>query len=78
MTSPTYKFPEEKDGPSWPAQGEWTYEDYLRLPKDGKRYEVIRGSLYVTAAPTYEHQTVVGELMLTLAASFGNGDLGKL
>lgn len=26
---------------SWPAQGEWTYEDWLQLPDDGFRYEII-------------------------------------
>jgi len=31
---------------SWPPQGRWTYEDYLRLPDDGWRYEVIQGELY--------------------------------
>ena len=33
---------------SWPAQGDWTYDDYLRLPDDGRRYEIIEGVLYVT------------------------------
>src|SRR5690349_11704955 len=56
MAQPAYKFPTEKDGPGWPAQGEWTYEDYLRLPEDGNRYEVIRGVLYVSPAPLPEHQ----------------------
>lgn len=27
------------------------YEDYVRLPDDGKRYEIIDGELNVTAAP---------------------------
>jgi hypothetical protein len=27
----------------WPAQGEWTYEDYNKLPDDGRRYEIIEG-----------------------------------
>lgn len=31
----------------WPTQGEWTYDDYLRLPDDGRRYEIIEGGLYV-------------------------------
>ena len=62
MTEPAYKLPRETDGQSWPAQGEWTYEDYLRLPEDGNRYEVIRGVLYVTPAPTYKHQIVAGNL----------------
>jgi len=24
-------------------RGQWTYADYLRLPNDGKRYEIING-----------------------------------
>jgi hypothetical protein len=48
--------------PAWPVQGEWTYEDYLRLPDDGRRYEVIRGRLYVTPAPNFDHQFLVTQL----------------
>jgi Uma2 family endonuclease len=51
-----------EDGQGWPAQGEWTYEDYLRLPDDGQRYEVIRGHLYVAASPNYDHQYTVIQL----------------
>jgi hypothetical protein len=43
----------EDDGQTWPAQGDWTYEDCLRLPEDGQRYEVLRGVLYVTPSPIY-------------------------
>ena len=32
------------------------------MPEDGNRYEVIRGVLYVSPAPTYKHQFVAGEL----------------
>jgi Uma2 family endonuclease len=46
----------------WPAQGQWTYEDYLRLPDDGNRYEIIEGVLYVTNAPNYDHQFTVIEI----------------
>jgi Uma2 family endonuclease len=49
------EFPE----PAWPSQGAWTYEDYARLPDDGRRYEVLRGVLYVTAAPSPIHQIVL-------------------
>jgi hypothetical protein len=45
-------FPDREDGRQWPAQGNWTYEDYLRLPDDGRRYEVLRGILYVSPAPS--------------------------
>lgn len=47
------------NGETWPVQGGWTYEDYLRLPDDGRRYEVIRGVLYVSPSPRYQHQHAV-------------------
>jgi hypothetical protein len=39
-----------------PAQGEWTYDDWLKLPDDGYRYEVIDGVLYVSPPPLIRHQ----------------------
>lgn len=64
------------EGRPWPAQGEWTYEDYLRLPDDGRRYEIIEGVLYVTAAPRFNHQYVVGELFAALRAYVRKHNLG--
>lgn len=52
--------------PGWPQQGQWTYADYLRLPDDGRRYEIIEGVLYVANAPSYEHQYTVGEVAFAL------------
>jgi len=46
----------------WPEQGAWTYEDWLRLPDDGFRYEIIEGVLHVTPAPSIAHQTASGNL----------------
>lgn len=46
----------------WPQQGNWRYEDYLRLPNDGRRYEIIQGVLYVANAPSYAHQVAVYKL----------------
>ncbi len=43
----------------WPAQGQWRYDDYLQLPDDGNRYEIIEGVLYVANAPSIEHQYIV-------------------
>jgi Uma2 family endonuclease len=49
---------------SWPpAQGEWTYEDWLRLPDDGYRYEVIAGVLYVSPPPLTRHQRALIRLV---------------
>ena len=36
----------------------WTYEDYLTLPDDGKRYEIIDGALHVSPAPLTLHQAL--------------------
>ncbi|MBI3763027.1 MAG: Uma2 family endonuclease, partial [Chloroflexi bacterium] len=42
--------------PEWPEQGQWTYDDWARLPEDGTRYEVIDGVLYLTPPPAIPHQ----------------------
>jgi len=34
----------------------WTYQDYLELPEDGRRYEIIDGVLYVSPSPRQVHQ----------------------
>jgi len=46
----------------WPRQGEWTYQDWLRLPDDGWRYEVIEGVLHMNPAPTTTHQRISRDL----------------
>src|SRR6185295_6839866 len=78
MAEPAYPrtFPANEDGESWPAQGEWTYEDFLRLPDDGNRYEVIRGFLYVTPPPTPEHQFSSFELSFHLSSFVRENSLG--
>jgi Uma2 family endonuclease len=45
-----------------PPQGEWNYQDYLNLPDDGRRYEIIERVLYVTNAPDIDHQFTVMEI----------------
>ncbi len=35
-----------------------TYEDYLALPNDGKRYEIMQGDLYLSPSPVPRHQIV--------------------
>lgn len=68
----------ESEGQSWPAQGAWTYEDYLRLPDDGRHYEVLRGVLYVTPSPIYDHQFAVIRLGYFLTDFILRHDLGVL
>jgi Uma2 family endonuclease len=70
--------PAALDGHAWPVQGDWTYEDYLRLPDDGNRYEVIRGNLYVTAVPYLLHQYVISQLLLSVGHFVREKQLGVL
>ena len=59
-----------------PAGGVWTYEDYALLPDDGKRYEVIRGELYMSAAPRPLHQRVITRLSFFLEGFLESSDVG--
>jgi Uma2 family endonuclease len=43
-----------------------TYEDYVELPDDGNRYEIIEGELYVNPAPVPRHQAIVVNLVVVL------------
>jgi Uma2 family endonuclease len=54
------------------------YSDYLAAPEDGKRYEIIRGALYVTPAPRPVHQRVSRRLEMTLADWFHTRALGEV
>lgn len=62
----SFSLPESPGASAWPAQGDWTYESYRRLPDDGRRYEVIRGTLYVSPAPSVDHQRAVTRLFRLL------------
>ena len=46
-----------------PAPGEWTYDDLLALPDDGRRWEIIEGVLYEMSGASWIHQMLVGGLL---------------
>jgi Uma2 family endonuclease len=48
------------------ALRQWTAADLLDMPDDGQRYEVIDGELFVTPAPSLNHQASLGILYLRL------------
>ncbi|MCH9651190.1 MAG: Uma2 family endonuclease [Deltaproteobacteria bacterium] len=66
------------DGGKLPAQGEWTYEDYRKLPDDGWRYEVIQGVLHMTPAPRTRHQEVLANLVDLIRPYVKGRRLGKV
>jgi Uma2 family endonuclease len=54
-----------------------TYEDYLRIPDDGKRHEILGGKHYVTAAPFIRHQRIVRRLASRLDRFLSEHPLGE-
>ncbi len=46
-----------------------TYADLEDTPHDGRRYELVDGTLVVSPGPVLEHQDVVGNLYLLLRAA---------
>lgn len=55
-----------------------TYEDYAALPNDGKRYEILDGVLFVTAAPSRTHQRIVLTLAMSLETHVRTHNLGEV
>jgi Uma2 family endonuclease len=53
-----------------------TYEDYLLLPEDGQRHEILDGEHYVTAAPFVRHQRISSRLHSSLEPWVFERDLG--
>jgi Uma2 family endonuclease len=53
---------------TWPASGKWTYEDYCRIPNDGRLYEIIEGDLYMSPVPLIKHQRARGNLSARLCS----------
>lgn len=57
--------------PTWPdrVESEWTVDMLDELPDDGRRYELLDGTLLVSPAPIPLHQQAVVELLLALSAA---------
>lgn len=68
--------PPTRDWP--PEQGQWTYEDWLRLPDDGFRYEILNGVLYMSPPPTIPHQSSSVELSSPMHQHSKKHNLGKV
>lgn len=61
-----------------PSLRRWTYDEFVRLPDDGNRYEVIGGELFVTPSPTRLHQRVVTNIGFELEGFARAHDLGEV
>lgn len=59
------------------GHGNFTYEDLLHTPDDGRRYEVLEGDLVVSPSPKWNHQRIVRWLfgLLVQAEQAGHGEV---
>lgn len=57
---------------------QFTYEDYLELPDDGKRYEIIDGELYMSTSPTPNHQKIVRNFLFALSLYLKRHPIGEV
>lgn len=55
-----------------------TYEDYARLPDDGKRHQIIDGRHYVSPAPNLYHQELLGRIFVQLHLAIAVPRLGRV
>ncbi len=73
--------PRQKKEERMPSPGLKTkldYSDYVHIPSDGKRYELLEGDLYVTPAPSPLHQRVSKRLQRMLEAYFEAAGQGEV
>ena len=52
--------------------------EYLELPNDGKRYEILDGDLYATPAPVTRHQRISKKLQTALILALEETGLGEV
>jgi Uma2 family endonuclease len=55
-----------------------TYDDFVHLPDDGQRHELIDGEHYVTPSPNLRHQKILGELHATIHAYLKKHQIGQV
>src|SRR5262249_2754111 len=55
-----------------------TYEDFLRIPDDGRCHQIIDGEHVVNAAPIPRHQWVAKKILRRLEACIEEPGLGRV
>lgn len=62
----------------FPLQGEWTEDDYFRLPDTNRFVELSERRLVIPDMPTYSHQYTVIELLIAIRTFVHDHGLGKV
>jgi Uma2 family endonuclease len=60
------------------AQHKLTYEDYIQIPDDGRRHEIIDGVHYLSPSPTRAHQATLINLAARLLFFAKEHQLGEI
>jgi len=55
-----------------------TYDDFVRLPEDGQRHELIDGEHYVTPSPNESHQRTSGNLHYAIRSWLKAHPIGRV
>lgn len=55
-----------------------TIADVESMPEDGNRYELIEGELFVSRAPSLEHQRLVDNLIVAIRAYLEKHPIGRV
>jgi Uma2 family endonuclease len=61
-----------------PGRIRLSIDEYMELPNDGKRYEILDGDLFVTPAPSPRHQKVSRKLQFFLMLALERPGLGEV
>jgi Uma2 family endonuclease len=59
-------------------EGGMTYADYLQLPDDGRRYQLVEGELIPMTSPSRRHQEISAQIHEQLGPEVRGRGLGKL
>lgn len=60
------------------TQVKLTYEDYLLIPNDGKRHELLDGDHFMTPSPRPRHQRIVGNLYYAFRSYLAQHPVGEV
>ena len=77
--STTVHDPEEVQAARSPYTGlRMTAEEFLQLPEDTQRYELLDGVVIVSPSPTPKHQAILMEIAFQLARHLEKHELGRV
>lgn len=60
------------------TQTKLTYEDYLSIPDDGRRHEIIDGEHYVNPSPAPRHQIIAFNIELRMGMFLLKNPIGQM